>query len=83
MLEKPLAVLAIGGKISKFTRNETCMQEHLFEHLNGKGNKGFLENVSITLTDKSDGQDPKKRENYWKRKFKTYVPFGLTVKDTA
>ena len=38
-------------------------QEHLSEHFKGKGHSSFLGNVSITLTYKTDGKDPKKREN--------------------
>ena len=28
------------------------------------GHNGFLNNVSITLIDKADGKNPKKREDY-------------------
>ena len=42
---------------------------------------GILENVSITLIDKTDGKNPKKREDYWRRNLKTYSPFGLDVTD--
>ena len=52
-------------------------QEHLFEHFKGEGHSSFLGNVSITLTYKTDGKDPKKRENYWMRTLKTYAPFEL------
>ena len=44
------------------------------------GHNGFLNNVSITLTDKTDGKNPKKREDYRRRTLKTYSPFGLNVK---
>ena len=52
------------------------MQEHLFEHFKSEDHSGFLGNVSITLIDKTDGKDPKRRENYWMRTLKTYAPFG-------
>ena len=39
----------------KFLRNESCMQQHLYEYLYGKGHNGFLGNVSISLIDKTDG----------------------------
>ena len=48
----------------KNARNEACMQEHLVEHFKSEGHSGFLGNVSITLIDKTDGKDPKRRENY-------------------
>ena len=44
---------------------------------------GFFENVKITLIDKTDGQNPKKREDYWRRTLKTYAPFGLNVEDSV
>ena len=40
------------------------MEEHLFEHFKSEGHSGFLGNVSITLIDKIDGNDPERRENY-------------------
>ena len=64
-------------------RNELCMQEHLFEHFKSEGHSGFLGNVSVTLTDKTDGKDPKRRENYWMRTLKTYAPFGLNIEDSV
>ena len=39
------------------------MQDHLFEHFKGEGHIAFLGNVSITLIDKIDGKDPKRRES--------------------
>ena len=57
------------------------MQEHLFEHYKSEGHSGFLGNVSITLVDKTDGKDPKSRENYWMRMLKTYAPSGLNIED--
>ena len=67
----------------KNARNETCMQEHLFEHFKSEGHSGFLGNVSITLVDKTDGKDPKRKENYWMRTLKTYAPFGLDIEDNV
>ena len=46
------------------------MQEHLFKHFSSMGHNGFLNNISITLIDKTDGKSPKKRkitrEELWK-----------------
>ena len=44
---------------------------------------GFLNNVSITLIDKTDGKNPKKRKDYWRRTLKTYSLFGLNVEDSV
>ena len=52
------------------------MQEHLLKHFNSMGHSGFLNNVSITLTDTTDGKNPKKREGY-------FSPFGRNVEDSV
>ena len=44
---------------------------------------GFLINVSITLIDKTDGKNHKKREDYWRRTLNTYSPFGLNVEEVS
>ena len=43
-----------------------------FKHFNSMGHNDFLNNVSITLIDKTDGRNPRKREDYWRRTLKTY-----------
>ena len=67
----------------KNARNEACTQENLFEHFKNELHSGFLGNISITLKDKTDGKDLKRRENYWMRALKTYVPFGLNNEDSV
>ena len=67
----------------KYTRDEVCFQEHLFRHFRSGEHTGSLENVKIMLIDKTDGQNPKKREDYWRRTLKTYAPFGLNVEDSV
>ena len=56
---------------------------HVCKKICGDGHSGLLENVSITLIDKTDSKDPKKRENYWMRTLKTYAPFGLYIEDSV
>ena len=65
----------------KFDRKESCMQEHLYKHFQKEGHKGFLNEVSVTFIDKTDGKDPKKR--YWMRTLKTMEPYGLTIADSV
>ena len=55
------------------------MQQHLYEHFYSESHNGFLGNVSISLIDKTDSFQSKKRENYWMRTLKTLVPLGLNV----
>ena len=45
------------------------------------GHNGFLNNVSITLIDKTEGKNHKKKQDYWRRTLKTYLPFRLNVDD--
>ena len=47
------------------------------------GHNGFVNNVSITLIDKTDDKNPKKKEDYWRRTLKTCFPFGLNVEDSV
>ena len=63
----------------KYLVGDPCMQEHIFEHFNSEGHTGFLENVSVTFIDKTDSQNPEKRENYWIHTLKTMVPWGLNI----
>ena len=54
------------------------MQEHLHEQFYSDGHNGFLEDVTITLIDKTDSKDPKNRENYW---MKMLAPDGLNIEE--
>ena len=45
------------------------------------GENVFVKNVTITLPNKGDVKEPQKREDYWRRAFKTYSPFRLKVED--
>ena len=61
----------------KNSRNEACMQERMSAHFKSEIHSSFLGNVFITVIDKTDGKDRKKRENYRVRTLKIYAPFGL------
>ena len=39
--------------------------------------QGFLEDVEVTLIDKTEASDPTKREYHWMRTLKTLYPNGL------
>ena len=67
----------------KFDRKESCMQEHLDRHFSSPGHRGFLNDVSVTLIDKTDGSDPKKREEYWMKTLKTMAPCGLNIEESV
>ena len=57
------------------------MQQHIYEHFKKDGHEGFLEDVQITLIDKTDARDPTKREHYWRHVLKTMSPEGLNIED--
>ena len=57
------------------------MQEHLYEHFYSDGHNDFLDEVTITLTNKTDGKDLKNTENYRVRTLKTLAPDGLNIED--
>ena len=63
----------------KYLRGQSCFQQHIFEHFNSPGHKGFLEDVSITFIDKTDPSVPEKREDYWIQTIKTAAPWGLNI----
>ena len=65
----------------KYARGETCLQEHLFEHFNSQRHNRFLDDVSVTLIDKSDAKNPIKREHYCRHTLKMLAPHGLDVED--
>ena len=43
----------------KFLRGESCMQQHSFEHFQSPGHTGFIEDVCVTLIDKTNLFIPK------------------------
>ena len=59
------------------------MQEHLYRHFSSPGHRGFLNDVSVILIDKTDGSDPKKREDYWMKTLKTIAPYDLNIEDSV
>ena len=57
------------------------MQEHLREHFCSHDHNGFLEDVTITLTNKTKGKEPKNKENYGMRTLKMVAPGGFNIED--
>ena len=77
----------LDGKVTKVMLKEKyriihIWKKHLFVHFS-EYHKGFLGNVSITLINKADDKDSKKRENRWMRTFKDYALFGLNIEDSV
>ena len=63
----------------KGKRGEEHMQPLVFDHFSSNDHNVFLEDCSITLIDKTDGAHPTKREEYWRRVFKSVTPYGLNT----
>ena len=57
------------------------MQGLVFMHFSSNGLNGFLEYCSIFFIDKTDGSDPTRREERWRRVLKTVTPYGLNTTD--
>ena len=62
---------------SKTKRGEEHMQPELFDHFHSEKHDGFLQDCSTTLTDKTDGSGPRRREEYWCAMLKTVAPCAL------
>ena len=57
------------------------MKPFVFEHFSSNDHNGFLEDCSITLTDKTDGSGPTRREEYCTRVLKTVTSYGSNTID--
>ena len=64
-----------------FLKDQTCMQQHLFEHFAREGHCSFLEDVTITFIDETDPKDPNRQEHYWRHPLKTMASVGLDAED--
>ena len=58
---------------------ENVKQKFLSSHFLQDDYKGFLEDVEVRLTDKTQGSDPTKGKYYWMRTLKTLYPNGLNI----
>ena len=87
-LRKQLTILGINGittriMIESILLRRAVWKNILFKHFNSMRRNGFLNNISITFIDKTDGKNPKKREDYWRRTLETYSHFGPNVEDSV
>ena len=55
------------------------MQADLFERFSPNGHNDFSEDCAIILIDKTNGADPTRREEYWRRVLKTVSSYGLNT----
>ena len=57
------------------------MQKYLHDHFLSEDHDGLLNNVEITLIDKTDPSDPERREEFWRTKLRTLAPLGLNIEE--
>ena len=57
------------------------MQKYLHDHFSSKDHYDLLNNVEITLIDKTDPLDPERKEEFWKAKLRTLALLGLNIKE--
>ena len=55
---------------------EDNTQKYLHDHLLSEDHEGLLNNVEITLTDKTDPSDPERREEFWRTMLRTLALLG-------
>ena len=61
----------------KAQRGEEHMQPELFQNFHSEGHNRFLPDCSITLINKIDGSNRRRREEYWRVVLKTVAPYRL------
>ena len=64
----------------KFEKRKYCMQRHFYEHFNLSGHSGFLDDVSVTLIDKTYSKNSTERKYYWIYTFKPKHHWHLMLK---
>ena len=55
------------------------MQKYLHDYFLSPDHDGLLNNVEITLIDKTDPSNPERREKFWRTKLRTLAPLGLNI----
>ena len=67
----------------RFTSGKDVQQKFLHEHFAGENHNDFESDCMITIIDKSDPQDPTRRERYWIHRLKTLMPLGLNIEENV
>ena len=69
-----------SGDFRKHGQGATCMQQDLLNRFcSTSGYCSFLEDLSLTFTNKIDKFDPFKRKEYWRSTPKTMTPFEVST----
>ena len=59
------------------------MQKYSHDHFLSEDHYGLLNNVEITLIDKTDPSVPERREEFWRAKLRTLAPLGLNIEEQS
>ena len=65
----------------KVERGKEYMQKYLHDNVLSEHHDGLLNNVEITLIDKTNSSDPERREEFWGTKLCTLAPLGLNIEE--
>ena len=57
------------------------MQKYLHDHFLSEDHDSLLNNVEITLIDKTDPSDLERREEFWRTELRTLAPLGLNIEE--
>ena len=57
------------------------MKKYLHDHFLSEDHDGLLNNVEISLIDKTYPLDPERREEFWRTKLRTLTPLGLNIEE--
>ena len=57
------------------------MQKHLHDHVLSEDHDGLLNNVELTLIDKTNLSDPERRGEFWRTKLRIIAPLGLNIEE--
>ena len=66
---------------SKAERGEDHKQKYLHDNYLSEDHDGLLNNVEISLIDKTYPLDPERREEFWRTKLRTLTPLGLNIEE--
>ena len=69
--------------LESLTGKSLVCRNTYIKHFQTEGHKGFLNEASVTLIDKTDGKDLKKRESHWMRTLKIMKPYRLYIADSV
>ena len=65
----------------KAERGKNHMQKYLHDHFLKENHDSLLNNVEITLIDKTDPSDPERKEEFWRTMLRTLAPLDSNTEE--